>query len=148
MLKEQGVVIEIQDQFAIVQTERYSHCHHCTTNAHCGTASLATLLGRKHNRIKVINSIAAQVGDKVMIGLEEQALLKGSFLLYLLPLLTLLVAGIGYDLLASKNLLPRYEILTVISALLGFLMGLIGVKKISLKESQKTYYQPIILKKE
>ena len=148
MLEEFGVVVEVNGQFALVQIQRNSSCGQCTANQSCGTASLATVLGQKYTKVKVINHVAAKVGDKVVIGLEEQALLKSALALYLLPLLCMFAAAMGYELLTSTTPWFHHEILTVLAGLMGLMGGLIGVKRLTLKMSENKCYQPMILKTE
>lgn len=148
MLEERGIVIEVKDKFAIVQTQRVSSCGQCAANQNCGTASLATVLGQKTTQVKVLNYKGAKVGDKVVIGLEEQVLLKSSLALYLIPLVGLFVAAIGYDMLAALAQLPDYEIFTVLAGLLGLLSGLRWVKRVTIKMSEDTRFQPMIVKAE
>jgi len=148
MLEEQGIVVEINEQFAIVETKRTSLCGQCAANKGCGTASLASILGQKPTTIQVVKHKNTKVGDKVLIGLEEQALLKSAFAFYLPPLLGLFVAALGYDILAKTTPLPNHEILTVLAGLLGFFTGFMWVKRLAIRLSENTHYQPVILKTE
>ncbi|HDN26180.1 MAG TPA: Fis family transcriptional regulator [Thioploca sp.] len=148
MLEERGVVVEVNEQFAVVQTTRTSLCGQCAANKGCGTASLSQMLGQKSTNITVVNHKGAKVGDKVVIGLEEQALLKSSLLLYLLPLLGLFAGAIGYEMLAAYVQFPRSEILTVLAGLLGLLAGFLWVKRVIVKMSEDTRLIPVILKTE
>lgn len=147
MLKEEGVVVKVDEQFAWIQTQRKSGCGHCSSNQECGTASLAQVLGRKQNHLKVINNCAAKVGDHVIIGLEEQALVKGALLLYLLPILSLFITALGYQTLATLyTFLPSAEIFTALAGLCGLLIGLFAVERVTHKLAND--YQPAILKVE
>jgi len=148
MLKESGIVIEVFDQFAIVQTERTSYCGQCTANKGCGTASLSSVLGQKYTRIKVINHGFVKVGDKVVIGLEEQALLKSSVVLYLLPLLSLFVFALGYEMLVTIGEWPHYEPLTILAGILGLFIGLNLAKRIIRQFSKETKLKPVMLQME
>ena len=145
MLLESGIVIEIFDQFAIVQTERTSYCSQCAANKGCGTASLSSVLGQKYTQIKVINHGGVKVGDKVVIGLEEQALLKSSVVLYLLPLLSLFVFALGYEMLVTIGEWPRYEPLTILAGILGLFIGLNLAKRIIRQFSKETKLKPVML---
>jgi len=148
MLKEHGIVVEVNDQFAIVQTQASNSCGQCAANKGCGTASLAAVLGQKVTQVKVLNHKGAKVGQQVVIGLEEPALLKSSLALYLLPILSMFVAAIGYDMLVASVQLPQSEILTILAALVGLLAGLKWAKRLMGKMSEDRRYQPIILQTE
>jgi len=148
MLKEHGIVVEVNDQFAIVQTQSSNSCGQCAANKGCGTASLAAVLGQKVTQVKALNHKGAKVGQQVVIGLEEPALLKSSLALYLLPILSMFVAAIGYDMLVASVQLPQSEILTILAALVGLLAGLKWAKRLMGKMSEDRRYQPIILQTE
>ncbi|MEN8215403.1 MAG: SoxR reducing system RseC family protein [Pseudomonadota bacterium] len=140
MFKEHGIVVEINDQFAVVETQGTSN--HCSQCAGCGTAAL---LGQKARQVKALNHKGAKVGDQVVIGLEEQALLKSSLALYLMPILGLFAAAIGYEMLVTSAQLPPSEILTVLAGLFGLLAGLKWAKRVTDKMSEDTRYQAVVL---
>ena len=146
MLEEHGIVVEIQDKFAFVETQRDNVCSHCTANKGCGTASLARVVGQKETLVRVRNQKNVKVGDRVVIGVAEAALLKSSLALYLIPLLSLFVVAIGYESLAKLFEWPSYEILTALAGLLGLFAGLMWVKRMSVKMSEDLSYQPVIVK--
>lgn len=146
MLEERGVVVAINDKFAIVQTKRMSYCTRCVANKGCSTASLASVLGQKYTEVKVVNHEGVKVGEQVVIGLEEIALLKGSLALYLLPLLSMFACTIGYDMLATLIQWSNSEILTVLAGLFGLFIGLIWARRVTVKMFEKAHYQPVILK--
>jgi sigma-E factor negative regulatory protein RseC len=148
MLEEHGVVVEIQDNFALIETQRDNICGHCTGNKGCGTASLAGVLGQKETLVKVLNQKNVKIGDKVVIGVAEDALLKSSLALYLIPLLSLFVVAIGYESLVKLLGWPSYEILTALAGFLGLFAGLNWVKQMSVKISKNISYQPVIIKTE
>ncbi len=146
MIEERGVVVEIKDKFAFVQTQRDNICGHCAGNKSCGTASLARVVGQKESLVKVINQKNVKVGDRVVIGVAEDALLKSSLALYLIPLLSLFILAIAYESLAIFFGWPNYEILTALAGMLGLFAGLNWVKRISVKMSEDMKYQPEIIK--
>lgn len=61
--------------------------------------------------------LPVQVGDNVVIGIHEEALLLGSVLVYLLPLLMLLVAAVVVDRLFSQ------ELWSIAAGLVAFLLS-------------------------
>lgn len=92
------------------------------------------------------NFNGANVGDQVVIGLEEQALLKSSVLLYLIPLLGLFAGAIGYEMLAIYAPLLRSELLTVLAGFVGFIAGLVWVRRVTVKMSSDPRLIPVILR--
>lgn len=140
MLEEPGVVVKIADEFAWIRTQRHHACGHCDSKDSCGTASLSQVLGQKVTEVKVRNQVAARVGDTVIVGLDEQALLRGSLVLYLLPLICLFAAAIFTQTWFDS------EILTIISGISGLAVGLLWVKRITAKMAEDIRYQPVILR--
>ena len=145
MLKESGIVIEVSNQFATVQIKRTSYCGQCATNKGCGTASLSSILGQKYTQVKVINHGNMKVGDRVIISLEEQALLKSSIILYLLPLLGLFVLALSYEMLAAIGEWPHYESLTILAGLLGLFIGLKLAKRIISQYAKELKLKSVML---
>ena len=155
MLEERAVVVEVFDQRAVIQIKPSNRCGQCAAT-HCGTTDLTA----KPVLVKVINHQGAMVGDEVIIGLEEKALLKSAVAIYLLPLLGMFAFAIGYRLLAVTTPLPDYEILTVLASLIGLVVGLKFAQRALLKQStlheleftekrsqrKDTGSQPVILK--
>jgi sigma-E factor negative regulatory protein RseC len=146
MLEEQGVVVAVDHQFASVRIQRKNSCGHCAASGDCGTASFAKLFEQKYTEIKVPQPPAVNIGDQVTICFQEQAFLKGALMLYLLPLVTLLMGGGIYELLAHQEIVPNGEFLTMLASLLGFTSGLLGAWFFSKKTSQSARYQPVILR--
>jgi len=146
MLEERGVVIAIDEQFTTVQTKRSNSCGGCTANKSCGTASLANVLGQKYTEIKAIRHESAKIGDTVVIGLSEQALVRSAMLLYLLPLLVMFAMAIGYKTLALMVHWPQSELVTALAGLIGLLLGFIMVKITTGKMFKNIHNQPIIRK--
>ena len=147
MITENAIVVSIENNQTWIETQRKSACGQCSANKGCGTSVLSKVIGNKLSRIKAINNIDAKVGDEVIIGLNEQSLLKGAFMVYMLPLgLLFLFAFVGQ--VVSENLqLHNSEWLIIIFAVIGFLVGMMKVKSFSFSISKNENYQPVILKK-
>lgn len=120
MIEENAHVVASEGEYAWVETERRSSCGSCSAKG-CGTGALSKILGQRTQRIKVLNPVEAKPGDEVVLGIEEQVLLKGSLAVYIVPLLAMLVGGILGEVLA-----PQWESdAEGLSALLGFI-GLVA----------------------
>lgn len=94
MITETGKVVALKGDQVWVQTIRTSACQSCSARSGCGQKVLAAASGGRANQILVTNSINARVGDEVTIGIDEQALLGASLLVYALPLFLMVVASI------------------------------------------------------
>jgi sigma-E factor negative regulatory protein RseC len=146
MLEEQGVVVAVDQQFASVRIQRQNSCGHCAASGDCGTAHFSKLFGQKYTEVKVLRPPSVNIGDQVTIGFQEQALLKGALVLYLLPLVGLLAGGGCYEIFANDTVGPHEELFTALFGLLGFVAGLLGVWSFSRKTAQDARYQPVILR--
>lgn len=89
---------------------------------------------------RAATSLRLQVGDGVVIGISERALLHGAVLVYLLPLFFLFVGA----LLAQS--LSAAEPVTILGGLLGFLAGCWLVRQSSKRIDQNAELQPIVLR--
>tara|TARA_R110000850_G_scaffold87866_2_gene188728 strand:+ start:20506 stop:20979 length:474 start_codon:yes stop_codon:yes gene_type:complete len=87
VIEERGRVVGIEPGAAWVETIRRSTCGSCQARAGCGQALLERLGARsRRGFIRVIFDQPVAVGDEVIIGLPEDAVLKASALMYVLPL--------------------------------------------------------------
>lgn len=101
MIEETAHVVETQGEYAWVETERRSSCGSCAAKG-CGTGALSKILGRRSQRLKVLNPIEAKPGEEVVLGIREQDLLKGSLAVYIVPLLLMLAGGLLGEVLAPQ----------------------------------------------
>ena len=87
MISEQGVVKRTIGTKAWVITTRSEMCEACASHGAC-----TALGGGKEMEVEAINDAQARPGDLVLLTLEDQSLVKLSFLVYLFPILAL-IAG-------------------------------------------------------
>ncbi|WP_321322988.1 SoxR reducing system RseC family protein [Thiomicrorhabdus sp.] len=123
ILREQGVVVAIEGQEVLVETQRTTGCSGCASASGCGTSALSKLFsGTSKKPIRVKKSLSCQVGDSVELVLDESRLLQHSFMAYGLPLIGLFVFSITFSSLAVHVLqLPGQADL---AAILGGAFGL------------------------
>ena len=147
MITENATVIEIENNQTWIETQRKSACGECSANKGCGTSVLSKVIGNKLSKMKAINKVDAKVGDEVLVGLNENSLLKGAFMTYLSPLLYLFVFAFVGQYLADILTLASSELFVIAFAVLGFYFGMRKLKKFSVSILEDENYQPIILKK-
>jgi len=145
MIEEQGTVVAVQDDWVWVQTERKTVCGQCAANKGCGTSVLAKVLGKKTSSIAVIKTLPVKIGDEVVIGIEENSLVKGSLLIYALPLLLLIAFGLLGEVVSAQVLLSNTDGLTVLFAIAGLVVGFFWLKHISSQIRLDPRYQPKLL---
>jgi sigma-E factor negative regulatory protein RseC len=118
MIEEPAHVVYTEGEYAWVETERRSSCGSCSAKG-CGTGALSKILGRRSQRLKVLNPIDAKQGDDVVLGIREQDLLKGSLAVYIVPLLAMLAGA-----LLGEGLAPQWGSDSEALSLLGGVLGL------------------------
>jgi sigma-E factor negative regulatory protein RseC len=104
VITETGKVVALKGDYAWVQTIRHTACESCSVRQGCGQRVLSAATGGRASQILVENTILAGVGDEVTIGIDEQALLGASLLVYALPLTLMVIASIvGHQLSGGQD---------------------------------------------
>ena len=147
MIEEVATVIKCSDEYAVLEAQRQSTCGSCGAKASCGTAVFVKTLGKKSSQIRVNNTLNLQVGDKVLVGLHENALLLGSFVIYLLPLLGLIIFSLLGNWLSQSYFNSDSELFVISFALIGFIVAMLFVKRFNNRAKSDDRFQPILLKK-
>lgn len=142
MIETQAVVMKIEDSIAYVQAERKSSCSGCS-ESNCGTSVLANFLGQKAPLYRANNALGAKVGERVVVGLEESALFKGTLLLYLFPILLLFAGAVAGSALADTA--DAREACSVAGAVIGLVAGFLWLKVLSARIGLEKKFQPVIL---
>jgi len=148
MIEEHAQVVALNADGIWVETQRRTACGQCAANKGCGTATLAKVLGNKRSRVRALNPKATSVavGDEVIIGIEEQALVKGSFAVYTMPLLAMFVFGLLGEMLGTQLLLGSPELVTIGFSVFGLIVGFVWVRRFTSRIACDERYQPILLR--
>lgn len=96
MSAERGIVERVEAEWAWVKTKRSSACADCASRHHCLTQ------GGDQMVVKAQNTARAQKGDEVELYLSTATKLKGTAVVYLLPVFGLLVGALCADSLSEK----------------------------------------------
>ena len=146
MIEETARVIAIENNQLLLEAETSTACNACAAKQGCGTSVLSKWVGRKFTRFQAPNTVNAQVGDEVVVGLAEEAMLKGSMIVYLLPLL----AMIGFALLADSRRSAETasrDLLVLVSAVAGFALMLFISRWTLSTNSNRSKLTPVVLRK-
>lgn len=76
MKQEQGLVIEVYDGLAKIKVGRHAECTSCGA---CPSS--------RQVMVEAVNTIGAQTGQRVRFAVQEQNVLAGAFVVFILPLL-------------------------------------------------------------
>ena len=146
MIEETARVIAIENNQLLLEAETRAACNACAAKQGCGTSVLSKWIGRKFTRFQVPNTVNARVGDQVVVGLAEEAMLKGSVFVYLLPLLAMIGSALLADGLISTDAASR-DLLVVVSAVAGFVLMLIISRWFLSTNSNRSRLTPVVLRK-
>lgn len=141
MIEEQGRVVAVEAGVVWVETLRQSTCSSCSASSGCGQGLMNKLgVGRGRGLVRALCDLHLEVGDPVVIGVREELLVRGSLLLYLLPLaclfaLALLVQAFGVG-----------EPLVICAGLAGLVLGLQLVRWCSRRVSASPELQPVVVR--
>ena len=141
MMQEQAIVVEVNGQQVSVETDRQSSCGHCSAKNGCGSALLGKFFDRNKQHLIVETDLKLSVGDTILLCLDESALLRGSFIVYAIPLLMMLFLPIVI------NQFVISEIISILSAVVGFSIGIIYVKYFSVVARNGDNFSPVVLKR-
>lgn len=122
MIEEYAVVTECADNLALIEIERRTACGLCGQKRGCGNATWGKLLGHKSKTIRAKNEIGAKVGDSVVVGIDERVLLSTVFYLYIVPLLSMLIAAVLADIIFNN------EFYVILAAASGLVLAFLWVK--------------------
>ena len=147
MIEETAVVTASEGEFAQVETQRTTACGGCAASSACGTSVLAKLWGNRRASVRVLNPIGASPGEQVVIGLEESALSRASFAFYMVPLLSLILFAILGQWLAGWFNISAAEPVSVLSGLLGLMVGLLWLRFYAARISHDRRHQAVILRR-
>lgn len=92
MIEENAVVVYVDEDRVVVEAAVKSTCSGCQAKNQCGTGSIARVFSHKVQRLELQSPVAVNVGDAVVIGIQESGVIFASFLLYLFPLLAFFIA--------------------------------------------------------
>jgi len=122
MIEEFAVITRRMDDHVMLEVERRTACGLCGQKRGCGNATWGRLLGHESHEFAADNPIDANVGDSVVVGIDENVVLSSAFYLYVVPLLTMLIGAVLADTLL-KN-----QFYVILAAALGLLLGFAWVK--------------------
>ncbi len=148
MLEETAQVIRVEDGTVWVETQRRSTCSSCAAEKGCGTATLSKVLGNRRNVVRVLADMPLRVGDRVVIGIREQALVRGSLAVYAVPVLLLLAGGLLGELGAQAHLWESAEPASLVLGLSGLIAGIYWLRRFSRRIQDDRDYQPVVLRRD
>lgn len=146
MIEEHAIVVSVSGDSAMLEVIRKKPCGLCGKSRGCGISLWGKLFNHQ-SAFKASNGIGAKVGDSVVVGVDEQALLRGSMKIYGLPLLALLVgAMLALLFLPAGASAGEKDIYTVAGAAIGLVLSLLWLKGHATGQTWNASHQPVILR--
>lgn len=146
MLEERATVVSVDDKAIWVEVKRQSTCGQCAANKGCGSAALQKVLGNKRNIFRVTGDLIVKVGDEVVIGINENAIVKGSLLVYALPILSIIIFALIGETIGSRTLSLDSDFMSLLGAAFGLVASVLGLRWHSRKSANQPQYQPVLLR--
>lgn len=151
MIEERAVILSLESEASVAESiaahstatleiERKIACGLCGQTRGCGNSIWGKLFAHQSTAFKAQNLIDAKVGDSVIVGINEKALLKSALLLYILPLASMLIGAI----LATQ--IHDTKGYAMLGALVGLVLGFVWVKGRAMSSSYFKLQQPVILR--
>ena len=120
-MQTRAVVVEVNGEYAVVETERTSACEGCH-KATDGSCSVCTLMSSDRKlRTIATNPLGAKVGDRVTVESSTGRMLWYAVLIFVLPLLAALL---GWVIGACFTQAPAWQFAC---AAFGFVVSFAGV---------------------
>jgi sigma-E factor negative regulatory protein RseC len=142
MIEEEGLVVGVAGEVAEVETRRGSSCGGCAADGACSTSLLDRLLGRRPVRLHAINRAGAAVGDQVVVGVDERALMGAAIAAYLVPILALLAGALLGRLLGGDAEAP-----SLLGASVGLLLAFVWLRRYSARLGGNPAGRPVVLRR-
>ncbi|MGH1472308.1 MAG: SoxR reducing system RseC family protein [Cellvibrionaceae bacterium] len=142
MLKESGRVVAVDHDSVWVETINQSTCGTCAAEKGCGQSTLAKW-SAKQSYLRVLldgrdpNTIS--VNDSITVGIPEDVVVKGSLLLYCLPIVLMLSGAI------LAHTVFKSEGLSVLFSITGLIAGGLFASMFSKFKSNDRRSQPVIV---
>lgn len=145
MVEQQARVITVEGDQLVLEAEVQSSCQACEVKSGCGTSVLSKWVGKKFTRFHAKNTVDASVGDQVVVGLSEAALVQGSLAIYFLPLLGMIFFALVADFLFSPG--DSHDLMVALSAFAGFGVALVMCRAYLANDRLKDDLTPVVLRK-
>jgi len=139
-MDEDGVVRSVEGDHAVVSLTDQGGCESCPSAGICHAEG-------NERRVNALNPVGARPGQRVRVTMHAQMYLKGTLLVYALPVIALIAGAISGQLLAGAYLPTVDPDLAAAGLGLGGMVAVfLGAKRWSRKVEKSERYLPVIEK--
>jgi sigma-E factor negative regulatory protein RseC len=146
VIEETALILNCDGEYADIETKPQSSCGGCESSGVCGAGVFSKVFGNRKTVVRIVNSVGAKPGDQVIIGLQESALSKVSFIFYIVPILSMLLMAILGQEFALKLGYESYDLFAILGGVIGFILGFGLVRLFANKVQGDSRYQPVMLR--
>ncbi|MFO7550135.1 MAG: SoxR reducing system RseC family protein [Haliea sp.] len=144
MPTETGRIVAIESDSLWVETIRKSTCGACSAQKGCGHGLLNRIRDGQRGLVRVLPgtfSLAdCRINDEVSISLPDEVILRGSLIVYMMPLLAMLAGAV-----AGSHWLPwSQDLAAVAGAAVGFAGGVALVRWHAWHHRDDARLQPVL----
>jgi sigma-E factor negative regulatory protein RseC len=137
---EEGTITRTNDNYAWVRIGRSAMCDHCGSKSACRTFS-----GGRIMEAEARNEVGGQVGDRVLLKMDNSSFLRITFLVYLVPVLALIAGAlVGIGLAAEYSINP--EMSSLVFGISAFVLSFSIIHRFGKNVKKKQKYMPAIVK--
>ncbi len=139
MITETATVVAVEEDLITVSASVKTGCSQCQMSSDCGTSAVAKAFTPRQQRLSVRSPLPVSVGDNVVIGIPEQRVLLASWLLYIVPLVSLISSAV-----LLSQFTGWHELIVFALALL-FASGSLWWVSRFFKRQQHGRFEPVII---
>ena len=143
MIEEEMRVTAVKEHVAWVEKASVSPCGSCREA--CAGSVAGKLFANRKLRFSVHATTPLSIGDRIVVGLPDSALIRASFLVYLLPLLGFFMGAFLAGEVAVWLNLAAHDLVSLSGGLLGIFFCLILSRFSGFFDG--ALYRPVVLRK-
>ncbi len=148
MIEERAIVSRIErdngEDQVWVRAFGAESCPKCAEGRGCGGGALAKLVGRRRPEVQVGGALPQlRVGETVVVGIDDGAIMRASLWVYLVPLLGMF--GFGAF---AQQILHAHDVLVAGFGLAGLVAGFLLTSVASQRAGVSGNYRPALLRRE
>lgn len=142
MLTEIGRVVAKENDTVWVQTQSKTGCSSCQVNTACGSGIVSKAFSHKVFVTPLKNNINANIDDEVEVGIPDNLVVRASFMVYLVPLISMILALLVWQFWLTN---PS-ELSSIFAAVAGLALGFVMTYFYSKSAAQKGQTEPVLLR--
>jgi sigma-E factor negative regulatory protein RseC len=129
------------DGHAWLETQRRTACDSCAVQQGCGSGVLSKLFSGRRARLRVVNTLGAQIDDQVLVGIDDRMLIRASLATYLMPLVWMLLGAVAGGMVAGILQGVHAEGASAVGGLAGLAIGFLWLRRYA----RHSFHQPQLI---